>query len=111
MMSADVGPFRTAAGLARAAVALDALRAALGEAPPGRPGTPHDLARLDWFDLRQMLLVADAVVQAAAARTESRGAHQREDFPGQDPAWRLNQLLQLPPGAERPQLVSMAVAA
>src|SRR5829696_1259907 len=34
VMSADVGPFRTAAGLARAASALEALRAELGEAPP-----------------------------------------------------------------------------
>jgi succinate dehydrogenase/fumarate reductase flavoprotein subunit len=41
VMSTDVGPFRTAAGLARAAVVLDALRAELGEAPPGTPGTPR----------------------------------------------------------------------
>ena len=110
-MWADAGPFRTAAGLARAAAALDGLRADLGEAPPGEPGTPHDLARLDWFDLRQMLLVAECVVGAAAAREESRGAHQREDFPGQDPAWLANQTLRLPPGAERPRLARAGVAA
>lgn len=98
VMAADVGPFRTAAGLARAAAALTALRADLGEAPPGQPGLPHDLARLDWFDLRQMLPVAEAVVQAAAARTESRGAHQREDFPATDPGWQCNQLQRLMPG-------------
>ena len=39
------------------------------------------MQRLDWFDLRNMLLVARTVTQAALARTESRGAHQREDFP------------------------------
>jgi len=111
VMSADVGPFRSAAGLARAAVALEALAVELGDAPPGRPGTPHDLARLDWLDLRQMLLVADAVVQAASAREESRGAHQREDFPGQDPAWRLNHMLRLAPGDERPRLARAGTAA
>ena len=91
-MARDVGPFRTAAGLDRAAAAIAALRAELGEAPPGAPGRPQDLARLDWFDLRQMLLVADVVVRAARARTESRGAHQREDFPRADPAWERRQI-------------------
>ena len=95
IMSADVGPFRTEAGLFRARAALADLRAEAGMAPPGAPGTPHDLARLDWFDLRQMLLVAACVVQAALARTESRGAHQREDFPGLDAAWHRNQALRL----------------
>ena len=98
VMSADVGPFRTEAGLLRAAAALADLGAELGAAPPGAPGTPHDLARLDWFDLRQMLLVAESVVQAALARTESRGAHQREDFPGLDPAWQRNQVQRLVDG-------------
>lgn len=101
LMSADVGPFRTAAGLARAAGALDAMRAEIGDAPPGEPGLPHDLVRLDWFDLRQMILVAEVVVQAAIARTESRGAHQREDFPETDEAWRVNQLLELRGNAAR----------
>jgi succinate dehydrogenase/fumarate reductase flavoprotein subunit len=92
-MSRDVGPFRTATGLARAAAAIAELRVELGNAPPGAPGTPHDLARLDWFDLRQMLLVAACVVRAARMRTESRGAHQREDFPAMDPAWARPQVL------------------
>jgi succinate dehydrogenase/fumarate reductase flavoprotein subunit len=104
LMATEAGPFRTASGLARAAAGLAVLRDNLGAAPPGAPGRAHDLARLDWFDLRQMLLVADAVVQAATARTESRGAHQREDHPGQEEAWAVNQLQRLPPGAERPVL-------
>ena len=50
------------------------------------------MQRLDWFDLRNMLTVARAVTQAALARTESRGAHQREDFPDMLPQWRVNQV-------------------
>ncbi|WP_288049862.1 FAD-binding protein, partial [Nocardia sp.] len=44
------------------------------------------------LDLRNMLLVSDCVAQAALLRTESRGGHTRDDFPGMDPVWR-NKLL------------------
>jgi succinate dehydrogenase/fumarate reductase flavoprotein subunit len=86
VMTRDVGPLRDAASLARAEAALAALTTALGEAPPGRPAA-FDLARLDWLDLRQGLLVAQAVVAAAQGRTESRGAHQRADFPETEASW------------------------
>jgi succinate dehydrogenase / fumarate reductase flavoprotein subunit len=95
LMSTEVGPFRTADGLVRARLGIDRLREAIGHTPPGRPGTAHDLVRLDWFDLRQMLSVADCVIEAAAERKESRGAHQREDVPETDPAWTLNQIITL----------------
>lgn len=46
---------------------------------------PADLAAA--LDLRSMLLTAEATVRGALLRTESRGAHQRHDFPATDPAW------------------------
>ena len=93
-MSDHVGPFRTNAGLAAALDKLHRLRIEAGSVPPGRP-LAHDLARVDWFDLRQALLVAESVILAAAARTESRGAHQREDHPRLDGDWECNQTLRL----------------
>ena len=54
---------------------------------------------IDWLDLRNMLLVARTVVLAAIARKESRGAHQREDFPEPLPEWELNQVFALSGGA------------
>jgi succinate dehydrogenase / fumarate reductase, flavoprotein subunit len=95
IMARDVGPFRTGEGLQRALTEIARLRQAIGATPPG---TPHnfDLARLDWFDLRNALLVAEVVASAALARTESRGAHQRYDFTETDEtAWRVNQVIRL----------------
>jgi succinate dehydrogenase/fumarate reductase flavoprotein subunit len=34
-----------------------------------------------------MLLTAEATLRSALMRTESRGAHQRSDYPATDPAW------------------------
>jgi succinate dehydrogenase/fumarate reductase flavoprotein subunit len=90
----DVGPFRTRDKLARALATFNDMTRQLGEVPPnGRHA--FDLPRLDWLDLRNMLLVARTVAQAALQRTESRGAHQREDFPALSPEWEVNQLAHL----------------
>jgi succinate dehydrogenase/fumarate reductase flavoprotein subunit len=98
IMSDDVGTFRTAGKLQRALEDITALDRALGAGPPGRPGA-FDMQRIDWFDLRNMLLVARVVTQAALQRTESRGAHQREDFPALLPEWTTNQIVRWRDGA------------
>jgi succinate dehydrogenase/fumarate reductase flavoprotein subunit len=53
----------------------------------------------DWFELRAMLTTAEAVVTSALSRNESRGAHQREDYPTPDPLYLRNRVLQLKNGA------------
>jgi succinate dehydrogenase flavoprotein subunit len=40
------------------------------------------------LDLRNIMLMAECVAQAALERTESRGGHTRDDFPGMSPQWR-----------------------
>ncbi|HMK96145.1 MAG TPA: fumarate reductase/succinate dehydrogenase flavoprotein subunit [Acidimicrobiales bacterium] len=48
------------------------------------------------LDLRNMLLVSQAVATAALERQESRGGHTRDDYPMTDPYWGgLNVVLQL----------------
>jgi succinate dehydrogenase/fumarate reductase flavoprotein subunit len=93
IMADDVGPLRDAARLRHALESIDDLTRALGDRPFGGR-TTFDLSRLEWFDLRNMLLVARVVAVTALAREESRGAHQREDFPATVPAWGVNQVVQ-----------------
>jgi len=97
IMADDVGPFRTDAKLRRALGAIAQLAGELGDRPRGRPA-PFDLQRLEWFDLRNMLVVARAVAQSALLRGESRGAHQREDFPQTLPQWQVHQSVRLRDG-------------
>jgi succinate dehydrogenase / fumarate reductase, flavoprotein subunit len=102
IMADEVGPFRTAAKLNRALAGIAALAEELGERPSrlaGAADAGFDLQRLEWFDLRNMLIVARAVAQSAVARTESRGAHQREDYPKVLPAGRRHQRMRLVGGA------------
>jgi succinate dehydrogenase/fumarate reductase flavoprotein subunit len=110
-MADNVGPLRTGAKLKRAVDDIAALAGVLGEQPFGR-GDAFDSERLDWFDLRNMLVAAGAIAQAAQNRNESRGAHQREDFPDMLPHWQVHQRVEFAggkmkiSGAPREALVS-----
>ena len=84
-MDRNVGIFRVREDLELALRELEALndRAARVRVTGSRVFNPGwHLAR----DLRNMLLVSEAITRAALLRTESRGAHSRLDFPGLDPA-------------------------
>ena len=97
VMADKVGAFRTAEKLDAALADLDALAREIGDTPM-ISAKAFDPVLVDWLDLRQMLLVARSVAIAAKARTESRGAHQREDYPGLDKAWTHNQVVTLAGG-------------
>jgi succinate dehydrogenase flavoprotein subunit len=45
------------------------------------------------LDLRNMVLIAECVAQAALERQESRGGHTRDDFPGMSAEWRKVNLI------------------
>ena len=79
-MWTDVGPFRTRDGLERALAQIRSMRTALANEPAPIPA-PFANEIADWHELRSALLTAEAVAVAALAREESRGAHQRNDFP------------------------------
>ncbi|MGQ0624298.1 MAG: carboxylating nicotinate-nucleotide diphosphorylase [Sporichthyaceae bacterium] len=73
LMSAGAGVLRTARGLRETAAAL----ATLGRKRPGEPG-------VEAWESTNLMTVASALVAAAAVRTETRGSHWREDYPGRD---------------------------
>lgn len=98
VMADDVGPFRTDAKLRRAIDRVAQMQHDLGERPVSLGGA-FDTMLSDWLDLRNMLQVAQAVARPALARTESRGAHQRDDHPALDDGWCVNQIVALKDGA------------
>ncbi len=97
LMWDSVGLIRTADSLGSALKRITDMRTALDAAPAGA-GDGFDLSLRGWYDLRSSLLTAEAVTAAALQRTESRGAHWREDFPATDPAQELTQVLNLKDG-------------
>jgi succinate dehydrogenase / fumarate reductase, flavoprotein subunit len=86
MMQSLVGIVRTKEDLESALGKIAALRERAARAKVGgniqyNPGWHLAL------DLKNMLDISEAVTRAALERTESRGAHTREDFPDTDKEW------------------------
>jgi L-aspartate oxidase len=85
-MSRHVGVVRDAAGLARARKEIEAIAAELREGSATEPPQSDARTRRAYWELRNLVDVARAVIAAADQRRESRGAHYRADFPEPDPA-------------------------
>ena len=92
-MQDNVGPLRSGQKLSRALSRIEAMTQELGALPPTGTRGGFDMTRLEWLDLRNMLLVARVVALAALTRTETRGAQQREDHPRTAPEWAVNQFV------------------
>ncbi|WP_043159197.1 FAD-binding protein [Bradyrhizobium sp. Ai1a-2] len=97
VMADKVGPFRTEAKLRSALSSILQLSQEIGNVPLST-GAAFDTTMVDWLDLRSMLLVARSVAEAALTRSESRGAHQREDQPRLSEDWCVNQIISLSQG-------------
>jgi succinate dehydrogenase / fumarate reductase, flavoprotein subunit len=91
-MSDLVGIIRRESEIKTALAELEKLRerAEKISAPGGRAYNPGWHLALD---LRNILLIAECVAQAALERQESRGGHTREDYPEMSPEWRKVNLI------------------
>jgi len=91
-MSDLVGIIRKEEDIKTALAELEKLRASAASVsaqggPAYNPGWHLAL------DLRNIMLIADCVAQAALERQESRGGHTRDDFPAMSPEWRKVNLI------------------
>jgi len=104
-MTERVGIFRRGEELQKA---VDELRELLHRSRHLAVATRHQGANpelVDAYRTRRMLKVALTIACGALARTESRGAHYREDFPRRDDAkWLRRTLARWQEGAELPTL-------
>src|SRR6516162_4255086 len=101
LMWRNVGAFRSGDKLAQALDRIRAMRARdLPHACVGA-GRIHNASLVEWFELRSGLRAAEALALAALHRRESRGAHQRDDFPETRGAYATNQRIWLAGGELR----------
>jgi succinate dehydrogenase / fumarate reductase flavoprotein subunit len=80
----NVGIFRTQEGLQHAVDKVLELRERFKDVVVVDTGKVFNMELLQAWELGNLIDLALVTAQAALARTESRGAHARDDFPGRD---------------------------
>ena len=81
LMWEEAGILRDRASLSRALDALAEIDRSLDGTGVATQEREFNLTWHDWLNLKSLVLVSRAIVAAALAREESRGAHYRTDFP------------------------------
>ncbi len=98
-MQSLVGIFRVESDLADALAQIMELKTRWQNISADGPRSFNPGADLV-FELRNMLIVAEAVTRSAQTRTESRGAHSRIDYAETDEAWEHLNVVVCPDGDE-----------
>ena len=78
----EVGVMRTEAGMKRGLDGIAKVSHALMDVGVDGSNLAFNLTWHDWLNLRSLCDVSEVIAQAGIARENSRGAHFREDFPG-----------------------------
>jgi len=102
VMSAQVGLFRQAGELADAVQRIAALREQYQQVRLVTPPQPYNFEIPSVLELESQLYLAEITARGALARTESRGAHFRTDYPARDDArWLRHTIARLEGGQVR----------
>ena len=99
LMWNKVGIYRNQADLEIALAKIRAMRRTELENLAVPDQTVHNASLVEWFELRNGLMAMESLTIAALNRRESRGAHQRDDFPKTLEAYQLSQRISLQDGA------------
>ena len=110
LMNEKVGLIRSGTGLQEALSQIQSLKDRYSKLRVKNPSKIYNYELTSYLELGSMLTLAEIVASAARARTESRGAHQRADFPERDDTnWKSHTLVSLVGGSG--QLQKKPVAA
>jgi succinate dehydrogenase / fumarate reductase flavoprotein subunit len=84
LMNEKVGLSRDAKGLQEAIAGIEQLKERHQKIPVRNPSRIYNYELTTGLELGAMLTLAEVVTLSAQARSESRGAHRRADFPNTD---------------------------
>jgi len=98
LMWTKVGIFRNEDDLADARARIRTMRRSGLDDLAVSSESVHNTSLVEWFELRSGLLAVEALTVAALNRRESRGAHQRDDFPETLDAYQISQRISLDGG-------------
>jgi succinate dehydrogenase/fumarate reductase flavoprotein subunit len=103
-MNEKVGLIRSGTGLQEALAQIQSLKERYSKLRVKNPSRIYNYELTSYLELGSMLTLAEVVALAAQARTESRGAHRRSDFPEPDDRnWKGHTLLSLARGSAQLQ--------
>ena len=97
-MQEDFGVFRTGDVMEKGLERLHALRERLDNAYLSDKSHVFNTERVTALELDNLMATAYATAKSALARTESRGAHSREDYPKRDDSNWIKHTLYVPEG-------------
>lgn len=84
VMQSDFGVFRTGKFMEEGLKKILSLRDSLSDIKLDDHSLAYNMARIEALELENLISVATATAICASKRTESRGAHSREDYPSRD---------------------------
>ena len=112
IMDSEVAVYRTGSGLEAALNRIRELKQCVPDVQVKDRGRIYNTDLLNALEIDNLLDLAEIVVVGALARTESRGAHSRRDFPQRDDAnWLKHTLAHYTPTGPRIEYIPVSITA